>query len=103
MAVRIHTAARTRTTLDLPSPLLIAADAAVARGLARSRNALMTQALASFLRDLEEREIDEQIAQMAHDPEYQALMEQICEEFTHSDWEAWQVEETNRSERIGGR
>ena len=93
MLTRTTIKAAGRTTIDLPRDLLKAADAAVKRGAARSRNALVTRALTSYLRELEEREIDAQIAEMANDHEYHALMEQICAEFAQSDWEAFQLAE----------
>ena len=82
-----------RTTVDLPASLLKDAEQAVKRGAARSRNALISQALEAYLRELEERRIDAEFALMADDPRYQAEMLQIAEEFAQADWEALQTAE----------
>jgi len=85
-----------RATVDLPCEVWEAAEAAVRKGAARSRNALVAQALIRYLRDLEEAEIDAQFAQMQDDPSYCRLMEQVAEEFSGSDWEAWRSAEASR-------
>lgn len=82
-----------RTTVDLPVALFEAADAAVRNGVARSRNALLAEALKRYLHDLEEEEIDAQFAAMQDDPAYAALMADMAEEFAVSDWGALQMGE----------
>jgi len=84
---------RTRLTVDLPRALVEQADALVARGAARSRNRLISEALEKYLKQLEEAHIDAQFARMAHDARYVKQQLQLAQEFAHSDWEALQLGE----------
>lgn len=84
---------RVRTTLDLPRILRQRIERAVERGAARSRNALVIQAVNEYLTRLEREWIDDQFAQMADDAAYQSLNLQIAAEFEGSDWEALQTAE----------
>jgi hypothetical protein len=54
-----------------------------------------------FLLEVERKEIDRQFAVMAEDEAYQALNEQIAEEFSESDWEAWVVGPIKRNATLG--
>lgn len=60
-----------RTTVDIPDNLLVEIDKALKRGIAKSRNAFMIQAIQSYLKQLNL---------------------QLSEEFTKADWEAWQIQ-----------
>jgi len=60
-------------------------DEALHRGAARSRNALIIEALETYLKELEKCWIDEQFAQMENDEPYKALNLQIAEEFAVSE------------------
>jgi Arc/MetJ-type ribon-helix-helix transcriptional regulator len=80
--------ATTRTTLALPSDLLERVDAAVRAGKARSRNALIAEAIRRVLHAQDRAEIDAQFAAMAEDSAYQAEATQIASEFAAADWEA---------------
>ena len=82
-----------RTTIDIPIPLLKKADEAVGQRVAKSRDALILRALEEFLERWEQQRIDEQIAQMALDPEYQALQHKMVEEYEPAGWEALQIGE----------
>lgn len=92
----VHPPARRRTTLDLPAPLAIEIQRAVKRGLAKSQNSLIVQAIETYLRQSQDAWIDAQFAQMADDKEAQALHLQIAQEFERSDWEAFQIGEANQ-------
>lgn len=82
-----------RTTLSLPAELLKAADDAVKQGKAKSRNDFVAMALRRELAAIKRAEIDNAIAQMADDSDYQTEAETINSEFASSDWEAFQISE----------
>jgi Arc/MetJ-type ribon-helix-helix transcriptional regulator len=77
-----------RTTVALPTDLLEAADEAIARGAARSRNDLIARALLHELEAFQRRLIDEAFSWMADDPVYRDEALEIADEFATSDWEA---------------
>ncbi len=85
-----------RTTLALPIELLEAADRAVRKGKAKSRNEFVTQALRRELADQKRDEIDAAFALMADDIEYQAEATMISNEFMKADWEAFEIGESQR-------
>jgi hypothetical protein len=58
-------------------------------GIIPSRNALIVAALERFLLELERQEIDRQFAAMAEDKTYQAMNQQLADDFAESDWDAW--------------
>ncbi len=76
-----------RTTLSLPVGLLTAVDHFVRTGRARSRNALVAQALRRELAAERRREIDMAYAAMAGDEDANREALQVAEEFAQSDWE----------------
>ena len=84
---------RARTTVDLPESLLQRSKQALSWGVARSRNALIEQALKEYLVKLERERIDGQFARMAHDEKYQAVNIRIAEAFEKADWEAFRIGE----------
>ena len=73
--------AKVRTTVDLPETLQKRVQEAVARGTARSQNALIVQAVERFLRQAEQDWLDSQFAAMATDDDYQTLQLAIAAEF----------------------
>ncbi|MCB0014279.1 MAG: hypothetical protein KDE34_20340 [Anaerolineales bacterium] len=77
-----------RTTVKLPSVLVEKSQHFVDAGWVPNRNALIVAALERFLAELERQEIDRQFASMADDESYNALQEELAEEFAKSDWEA---------------
>ena len=85
-----------RTTVALPTDLLEAADEAIARGAARSRNDLIARALLHELEAFQRRLIDEAFSGMADDPVYRDEALKIAEEFAASDWEALGASEETR-------
>jgi metal-responsive CopG/Arc/MetJ family transcriptional regulator len=93
LEVTMASEGRTRLTIDLPKALVEQADMLVRRGVARSRNRLIVEALERFLKDLEEAQINVQFAEMARDERYIEEQLRIAHEFERSDWEALQLEE----------
>jgi metal-responsive CopG/Arc/MetJ family transcriptional regulator len=85
-----------RTTLALPIELLEAADRAVRKGKAKSRNEFVTQALRRELAAQKRAEIDAAFASMADDIEYQAEAAIIAKEFVKADWEAFEIGESQQ-------
>ncbi len=77
-----------RTTLALPAGLLEAVDRIVRSGGARSRNALVAQAVRRELAAQRRREIDAAFADMGRDDDVNREVLQIAGEFAQSDWEA---------------
>ena len=82
-----------RTTLSLPAELFKAADNAVKQGKAKSRNEFVAMALRRELVAIKRAEIDDAIALMTDDSDYQTETETINSEFASSDWEAFQIGE----------
>jgi metal-responsive CopG/Arc/MetJ family transcriptional regulator len=83
-----------RTTLTLPAELVQAADSAVSKGKAKSRNDFVARAIRNELAALLRAEIDAEFAEMANDTEYQAEVEILNKEFVQADWEAFKLGES---------
>lgn len=83
-----------RTTLTIPVELLEATDRAVQEGKANSRNEFVARALRRELAAQKRAEIDAAFAKMADDEEYQAESLAIARDFAKSDWEAFQIAES---------
>jgi metal-responsive CopG/Arc/MetJ family transcriptional regulator len=83
-----------RTTLTIPVELLEATDRAVQEGKANSRNEFVARALRRELAAQKRAEIDAAFTKMADDEEYQAESLAIEREFAKSDWEAFQIGES---------
>lgn len=83
-----------RTTLTLPVDLVKRSQRFVDDGAIPSRNALIVAALEQFLLQLERQEIDQQFEAMAGDETYQAINQQLVDDFAESDWDAWVEGET---------
>lgn len=79
---------RTRLTVDLPVELVKKADEWVQRGVSRSRNHLILQAVEAYIQQVEQQWIDTQFAEMECDEQYQKLALEIAQEFEQADWEA---------------
>lgn len=84
-----------RTTLTLPSELVADTDKAVSQGKAKSRNEFIARAIQHELAALKRAEIDAALAQMAQDPEYQAQVLKMENEFATASWEALKLEEAH--------
>ncbi len=88
-----------RTTVDMPVAVHERVQQAVERGAAKSRNALIVQAVEKLLAELERDWIDAQFARMAEDETYQRLQMTMEHEFASADWEAWQTSESGNETR----
>ena len=82
-----------RTTLNLPTDLLAATDRAIKQGKAKSRNALIAQAIRHELEALNRAKIEVELAEMAQDPDYQSEVLRMEAEFSPASWEAFQLGE----------
>jgi len=83
----------TRTTISIPKHLLASVDEAIRNGQAESRKEFVARAIRQALERLEQQAVDEQFAEMARDPVYQAEARRVAEDFAAADWEALQVAE----------
>ena len=81
------------TVVDLPAEVLEAVDRLVAAGLADTRGALLALAVRRELAAFEERAIDDDLAAMANDPDYQREVDVLMDEFATADWEAFRLAE----------
>ena len=79
---------RQRTTIDIPFGLVQKMRQALEQKIAPSRNALLIQALETYLVQWEQQKIDEAISEMANDPAYQALQDTMVLEYETAGWEA---------------
>lgn len=77
-----------RTTITLPTALLEATDQIIKEGKAKNRNDFIACALKKELKSLKKAEIDQALAEMAQDPDYQAQVLQMEAEFAQGSWEA---------------
>jgi metal-responsive CopG/Arc/MetJ family transcriptional regulator len=84
-----------RTTLAIPTDLLQATDVLVSQGKANSRNEFIAQALKHELASLKKAEIDESLAEMAQQQDYQAEVLKMDSEFAIASWEALELGENN--------
>ena len=84
---------RVRTTIDIPQQLWKKVKAMIKDRKMKSQNAFIIQALEVYLEQLEEDWIDEEFTRIKGDEIYKAVNLQIAEEFSRSDWEAFQSNE----------
>jgi hypothetical protein len=70
-----------RTTLDLPRDLLERSNRVVDEGKIKSRNLLITVALAEYLDSIERAEIDAAFATMRDDDAYRRLIAGLADDF----------------------
>ena len=88
------------TTVRLPKRVYECAKHAIDTGHteADSFNDFVVDAVKERLRILREQEIDDAIAEIANDADYQESAIQMAREFERSDWDAFRTEsETNRA------
>lgn len=85
---------RIRTTIDLPTRLMVKTNKVLKLGVAKSRNALIIKALEEHLKRLENTLIDEEFARMENDSNYCELNLQMAKEFAISDWESLKIGES---------
>lgn len=77
-----------RITINVPVDLLTRSQHFIDDSIISDRNTLFVMALEQFLLKLERQEIDLRFEVMAEDNEYQAMNQQLAEDFSDSDWEA---------------
>ncbi|MFZ0738733.1 MAG: hypothetical protein WCA98_01480 [Candidatus Acidiferrales bacterium] len=81
-----------RTTVTLPKPIYQEARSLVdqAASPGGSMNGFFVTAIVAYLKLLKRKQIDAKFAAMAEDADYQKESKLISEEFTQSDWEAFE-------------
>ncbi|MEB3311626.1 MAG: CopG family transcriptional regulator [Snowella sp.] len=82
-----------RTTLALPADLLQATDTLVSQGKINSRNEFIAQAIKHELAALKRAEIDQALAEMVQQPDYQEEVLKMDREFARASWEAFSLGE----------
>jgi hypothetical protein len=83
---------KVRTTVSLPARLYEEVRSVVITKAASagSINGLFVSAIRAYVNLIKRRQIDAQFARMSKDPEYQKDAVRISEEFSASDWEAFE-------------
>jgi len=95
MPVAEATEKKVRTTVSIPQPIYDEARCFVKKNVspADSVNAFFVAAIVAYVKLIRRRQIDAKFAAMAEDPEYQKEAKLISEEFSSSDWEAFEIAE----------
>ena len=83
---------KVRTTVTLPKKVYDEARSCVEKSVspADTLGAFFAAAIAAYVKLLKRKEIDAKFAAMAEDSEYQKMAKLISEEFSASDWEAFE-------------
>lgn len=83
---------KVRTSVSIPEPLYEEARSLVDKRVspADSINSFVVAAILAYVKLIRRRQIDAQFAAMAEDSDYQKETRLIAEEFSQSDWEAFQ-------------
>ena len=86
-----HREKKVRTTVSLPRQLYEDARSVVASNAApaESINGFFVSAIRAYVKLIRRRQIDARFAEMSKDSEYQREAGRISEEFSVSDWEAF--------------
>lgn len=86
---------RVRATVRMPRPLYDEARQFVARELvsADNINDFFVAAICAYVKLLKRKQVDAEFAKMAEDADYQKEAKLIAEEFSASDWEAFEIAE----------
>jgi hypothetical protein len=89
---------RIRTTVSLPQPVYEEARSVVDSNAssAETMNGFFVNAIVSYLKLIRRKQIDAQFAAMSEDSDYQKDAKLISEEFSQSDWEAFDLAEKER-------
>jgi len=89
-----------KTSLRLPGPLYDEAKRFVERGCstADTINDFFVAAIRAYVKLLHRKQTDAEFAKMAEDADYQKEAKLILEEFTQSDWEAYELAERDAVE-----
>lgn len=91
----VATSKRVRTTVRMPSKLYNEARRFVDHDLvpAENINEFFVRAICAYVKLLHRKRIDAEFAKMAEDADYQKEAKLVAEEFSSSDWEAFEVTE----------
>lgn len=91
MPVADHVEKKVRTSVSLPEPLYQEARSCVDEGVspADSINSFFVAAIRAYVKLIKRKQIDAKFAAMAEDSQYQKQAKLIAEEFSQSDWEAF--------------
>jgi hypothetical protein len=83
---------KVRTSVSLPEPLYHEARSCVDKGVssADSINSFFVAAIRAYVKLIKRKQIDAKFAAMAEDSDYQKEARLIAEEFSQSDWEAFE-------------
>jgi hypothetical protein len=83
---------KVRTTVSLPKPVYEEARSFVDKSVspAETISAFFVTAIVAYLKLLKRKQIDAKFAAMAEDSDYQKEAKLISEEFSQSDWEAFE-------------
>lgn len=86
---------KVRTTLSIPKPVYEEARSYVDKSIssADTINSFFVSAIVAYVKLLRRKEIDARFAAMAEDADYQKEAKLIAEEFSQSDWEAFESAE----------
>jgi hypothetical protein len=86
---------KVRTSVSLPEPLYQEVRSCVDKGASstHSMNSFIVAAVNAYLRLIKRKRIDAQFSSMTDDSDYQKEAESISEEFSQSDWEAFESAE----------
>ncbi len=92
MAVTNQIGKKVRTTVSLPEQLYEEARSLVGKKAtpAGSINGFFVSAILAYVKLIKRRQIDAKFAGMSEDAEYQKEAGRISEEFSQSDWEAFE-------------
>jgi len=92
MPVAEMTEKKVRTTVTLPKNVYDEARSCVGKNVNQSETigAFFTAAIVAYLKFLRRKQIDAKFAAMAEDADYQKEAKLISEEFSQSDWEAFE-------------
>jgi hypothetical protein len=92
MPVAEHAEKKVRTSVSLPEPLYLEARSFVEKGISPtdSINSFFVAAILAYVKLIKRKQIDAKFAAMAEDSDYQKQAQLIAEEFSQSDWEAFE-------------
>jgi len=92
MPVAEHIERKVRTTVSLPEPLYEEARSFVNKKVSPSDsiNSFFVAAILAYVKLIKRKQIDAKFAAMSEDSDYQKEAKLISEEFSQSDWEAFE-------------
>lgn len=95
IADHVENEKKVRTSINVPAPLYEEVRSFVEKRVspAESLNSFIVAAILAYVKLIRRKQIDAQFAAMAEDSDYQKEAKLIAEEFTQSDWEAFETVE----------